>query len=65
MKGVVTFEGKPVAAAQIIRTAIPNNDKVYTDSTKTDTHGNFRLERMTTNSFLKTLPGQSTVYQKS
>lgn len=60
----ITAEGKPVAGALITRTAIPNNDKVYTDSTKTDTHGNFRFERMTANSFLKILPGQSTVYQK-
>lgn len=64
MKGIVTLEGKPVVGALISRTAIPNDEKEYTDSTKTDSEGRFYFDKMETRRFLKLLPGQSTVLQK-
>lgn len=64
MQGVVTLNGKPVPGATLSRTAIPNNDKKYTDSTVTDAEGRFHFDRMETHMFLKMLPGQSTVAQE-
>jgi len=64
MKGVVTINEKPVAGAIIKRTAIPNNDKEYTDSSTTDSEGRFHFNRMETSLFLKLLPTSIVVAQK-
>lgn len=52
VKGVVTLEGKPVAGAEIVRTA-EINDKVHTDKTVTDESGKFHFEAMYTHSMNK------------
>jgi len=64
MKGVVTLDGKPVSGALLKRTAIPNNDKEYTDNTTTDENGRFHFNKMETKMFSKFLPGESRVHQK-
>ena len=64
VKGVVTLNGKPVVGALIKRTAIPNSDKEYFNSIKTDSEGRFSFPVMETHLWLKLLPGQSTVFQK-
>ena len=64
MKGVVTLEGKPVSGASITRTAIPSNDKEYTDSAQTDDAGHFSFGAMETHMFLKLLPSDSSIHQK-
>lgn len=64
MKGVITFNGKPVAGALVSRTAVPNNDKEYTDSTTSDSEGRFYFNKMEAHLFLKLLPTQIIVYQK-
>ncbi len=64
MKGIVTLEGKPVSGASLTRTAIPSNDKEYTDTAQTDRAGRFSFGPMETHMFLKLLPSNSTIYQK-
>lgn len=64
MQGVITLSGKPVTGARITRTAIPDNDKKYSDSTISDSEGRFHFDKMETHMFMKVLPGQSSVAQK-
>ena len=64
MRGVVTLDGQPVSGVTLTRTAIPNNDKEYTDSTVTDAEGRFHFNKMETSMLLKILPGDSTVAQE-
>ena len=64
MQGIVTLEGKPVSGATVTRTAIPSNDKEYTDTTQTDNAGRFNFGVMETHLFLKLLPSNSTIHQK-
>ena len=52
MKGVVTQDGKPVAGAEIVRTA-EFNDKTFSDKTITNEHGEFRFGELSTNSINK------------
>jgi len=64
MKGIVTLHGEPVAGALISRTAIPNNDREYTDSTITDSEGRFYFGPMEAHILLKLLPTQIVIDQK-
>jgi hypothetical protein len=52
VNGVVTLEGKPVAGAELVRTAMIN-DKEYTDKTVTDEGGKFHFDAMYTHSINK------------
>lgn len=52
MKGVVTLEGKPIAGAEIVRTA-QYNDKTFADTTATDANGQFVIGPMQTSSINK------------
>lgn len=64
MKGVITQGGEPVSGAVVTRTAIPNNDKTYTDSATTDSAGVFSFRKLEANMFLKLLPTSIVVSQK-
>lgn len=63
VNGVVTQDGKPIAGAEIIRTAEFNN-KAYIDSTMTDTHGRYYFNARFINSINKILPIEPRVPQK-
>jgi len=63
VNGVVTLEGKPVAGAEIVRTA-EINDKPYTDKTVTDENGRFHFDAMYTHSVNKILPMEPYMPQK-
>ena len=62
VNGVVTLEGKPVAGADLIRTA-EINDKVHTDRAMTDENGRFHFSAMYTNSLNKILPVEPVIPQ--
>jgi hypothetical protein len=55
VKGVVTLEGKPVAGAELVRTA-EIGEKVHTDKTMTDENGRFSFPAMYTHSLNKIAP---------
>ena len=61
--GVVTLEGKPVAGAELVRTA-KIGEKVHTDKTKTDENGRFQFSAMYTNSVYKIAPVEPFIAQK-
>ena len=63
VNGVVTLEGKPVAGAEIVRSA-EINDKPYTDKTVTDENGRFHFDAMYTHSVNKILPMEPVIPQK-
>lgn len=64
MQGIVTMNGDPVSGAVVKRSATPASNKKFTDSFVTKVDGRFQFDRMVTNSFLKILPGDPSVYQK-
>jgi len=64
MKGIVTFQGKPVTGALITRTAVPDDGKEYIDQTETDSNGHFHFNKMEKHMLSKILPSQATVFQK-
>lgn len=63
VNGVVTLGGRPVAGAEVIRTAVLNN-KVYRDTTTTDAGGHYHLEARFTRSVNSILPVEPFIYQK-
>jgi len=52
VSGVVTLNGKPVAGAEIVRTATWR-DNPYTDTTTTDAQGKFHLDPIFAHSILR------------
>ena len=46
--GVVTLNGEPVEGAEIVRTADHEEDKIYTDSVKSDIEGKFSFNDIST-----------------
>lgn len=62
VKGQVTFEGKPVSGAKIVR--IAKWQKEETDETMTDSEGNFELPPMYHRSVVKLLPAEFVTSQR-
>ena len=63
VNGVVTLEGKPVAGAELVRTA-QIGETVHTDRTKTDDNGRFQFPAMYTHSVYKIAPVEPFITQK-
>lgn len=63
VNGVVTLEGKPVAGAELVRTAILN-DKTYKDTATTDSEGRYHFDARFTRSINSILPSEPFIYQK-
>lgn len=55
VNGAITLDGKPVAGAEVVRTAILN-DKTYTDTVTTDAQGRYHFDARFTKSMNSILP---------
>jgi hypothetical protein len=64
VNAVLTLQGKPVAGAEIVRTANQLNSKVYTDKTTTDAQGRFHFAARYIFSLSNFIPAEPVIVQR-
>lgn len=64
VNAVVTLKGKPIAGAEIVRTANQLDGKIYTDKTTTDENGKFHFDARYVFSLSNFIPTEPMIKQR-